>query len=168
MTQMSIIESSNGGNLSSRSFTGITEPPSHRHQAKSHSLCSFAHLCCLPLLTLSHQYMYRQSNYKQDLNNQINLIGEDQVYSCITRDVKRIEWGNSIFGLYLSLDSQQEYKSGKEIDKSAQIHISPPTRIFFKDFLRMQGNRDRLPANPPPIMSNGSMMDSSRVPPGNT
>jgi phytoene dehydrogenase-like protein len=95
----------------------------------------------------------------------MKLIGEDHVDSSITRDVKRIEWGDSIFGLYLALDSQPEYKSGKEIGKSAQIHISPPTLEYFsKIFYECRGGR--LPANPIPIMSNDSMMDPSRVPPG--
>jgi beta-carotene ketolase (CrtO type) len=53
---------------------------------------------------------------------------------------KELNGDDSIFGLYLALDSQPEYKSGKEIDKSAQIHISPPTLEYFsKIFYECRG-----------------------------
>jgi beta-carotene ketolase (CrtO type) len=93
----------------------------------------------------------------------VNLIGEDNVDSDIVRDIKRIEWGDAIFGLYLALSKKLEYKAGEEINKSAQVHISPPELEYFSKIFS-ECRSGRVPENPIPIMSNDSVMDPSRVP----
>lgn len=70
----------------------------------------------------------------------LKLIGEDYVDSSIIEDVKRIEWGDS-----------------------SQIHISPRLLQCFSktSYERRSGI---IPSNPLSILSNDSIIDSSRVP----
>ncbi|MDQ4074289.1 MAG: NAD(P)/FAD-dependent oxidoreductase [Thermoproteota archaeon] len=95
----------------------------------------------------------------------INLIGEDNVEKTISRDIKRIEWGDSTLGIYLALSNKLKYKAGDEINKAAQVHFSPPTLEYFSKVF-YQCRSGILPENPIPIMSNDSAMDPSRVPVG--
>jgi beta-carotene ketolase (CrtO type) len=95
----------------------------------------------------------------------LNLIGEDNVEPTIARDIKKIEWGDSILGLYLALSSKLKYNAGEEISKSAQIHISPPALEYFSRVF-YQCRSGILPQNPIPIMSNDSAIDPSRAPTG--
>ena len=97
----------------------------------------------------------------------LKLIGEDYVDTNISSSIKRMEWGDSIFGIYLALNGKLEYKSGQEeVAKSCQVHISPPgLENFSKIFYECRSGK--LPSNPLPIMSNDSMMDSTRIMPVN-
>jgi beta-carotene ketolase (CrtO type) len=95
----------------------------------------------------------------------INLIGEDYVDPIISRNIKRIEWGDAIFRLYLALNSQPEYNSGNEKGKSAQTHISPPSLEYFTKIF-YECRNGILSENPLAIMSNDSIIDSSRAPMG--
>ena len=54
----------------------------------------------------------------------LKLIGEEYVDSTIIKDIKRIEWGDSVFGIYLALNGNPKYKSDQEVGNSSQIHIS--------------------------------------------
>ncbi len=40
----------------------------------------------------------------------LNLIGEDYIDSSIIKDIKRIEWGDSVFGIYLALNGNLKYR----------------------------------------------------------
>jgi len=55
-----------------------------------------------------------------------NLIGEEFVDRTIDRDIKKNEWIDAIFGLYLALHSQPEYKPEIEINKFKQVCIPHP------------------------------------------
>jgi beta-carotene ketolase (CrtO type) len=97
----------------------------------------------------------------------LKLIGEDYIDPGISSSIKRMEWGDSIFGIYLALNGKLEYKSGQEeVAKSCQVHISPPgLETFSKIFYECRSGK--LPSNPLPIMSNDSMMDPTRIVPVN-
>ncbi|HZD36550.1 MAG TPA: hypothetical protein VE130_15200 [Nitrososphaeraceae archaeon] len=97
----------------------------------------------------------------------LKLIGEEYVDTNISNSIKRMEWGDSIFGIYLALNGKLEYKSGQEeVAKSCQVHISPPgLENFSKIFYECRSGK--LPSNPLPIMSNDSMMDPTRIMPVN-
>ena len=97
----------------------------------------------------------------------LKLIGEDYVDTNISSSIKRMEWGDSIFGIYLALNGKLEYISGQEeVAKSCQVHISPcGLENFSKIFYECRSGK--LPSNPLPIMSNDSMMDSTRIMPVN-
>jgi beta-carotene ketolase (CrtO type) len=97
----------------------------------------------------------------------LKLIGEDYVDPVVVNNIKRLEWGDSIFGIYLALNGPLEYKSGNDIGKSAQLHISDITldclsKIFYECRSR------KLPSRPLPIMSKDSMVYISRVPDNDT
>ncbi len=93
----------------------------------------------------------------------LNLIGEEYVDSYLANNIKRMEWGDAIFGIYLALNGPLEYKSGQEIlSKSAQVHISPPGLEFFSK-IYYECRSGKPPLHPLSIMSNDSMMDSTRV-----
>jgi phytoene dehydrogenase-like protein len=93
----------------------------------------------------------------------LNLIGEEYVDSHLATSIKRMEWGDAIFGIYLALNGPLEYKSGHEIlSKSPQVHISPPGLEFFSK-IYYECRSGKPPINPLSIMSNDSMMDPTRV-----
>lgn len=91
------------------------------------------------------------------------LIGEDYVDPDISAGIKRLEWGDSIFGIYLALSGPLKYRSEQEVvAKSAQVHISPPGLQYFSRIF-YECRSGKLPSNPLPIMSNDSMMDPTRI-----
>ena len=91
------------------------------------------------------------------------LIGEDYVDPDISAGIKRLEWGDSIFGIYLALSGPLKYRSEQEVvAKSAQVHISPPGLEYFSRIF-YECRSGKLPSNPLPIMSNDSMMDPTRI-----
>ena len=91
-------------------------------------------------------------------------IGENYVDPLVIKNIKGLEWGDSIFGIYLALNGPLEYKSGDDIGKSAQVHISDVTLDYLSKIF-YECRSGKLPTNPLPIMSNDSMVDPSRVPP---
>lgn len=93
----------------------------------------------------------------------LNLIGEDYIDPHLAKSIRRMEWGDAIFGIYLALNGPLEYKSGQEIlSKTPQIHISPPGLEFFSK-IYYECRSGKPPSNPLSIMSNDSMMDPTRV-----
>jgi phytoene dehydrogenase-like protein len=93
----------------------------------------------------------------------LHLIGEEHVDSHLARGIKRMEWGDAIFGIYLALNGPLEYKSGQEIlSKSPQVHLSPPGLEYFSK-IYFECRSGKPPLNPLSIMSNDSMMDPTRV-----
>ncbi len=93
----------------------------------------------------------------------LNLIGEEYVDSHLASGIKRMEWGDAIFGIYLALNGPLEYKSGQEIlSKSSQVHLSPPGLEFFSK-IYYECRSGKPPLNPLSIMSNDSMIDPTRV-----
>jgi beta-carotene ketolase (CrtO type) len=65
------------------------------------------------------------------------------------------------------LNGPLEYKSGNDIGKSAQLHISDVTLDYISKIF-YECRSGKLPNSPLPIMSNDSMVDPSRVPPNDT
>jgi len=94
----------------------------------------------------------------------LKLIGQDHVDSTIVNSIKRFEWGDSVFGIYLALDGRPKYKSDQEVGGSSQIHISSATLENFSK-TSYECRSGMVPSNPPSIISNESIMDPSRVPP---
>lgn len=97
----------------------------------------------------------------------LSLIGPDYLDDQLVSNIRRIEWGDAIFGIYLALNGPLKYESGQEIlSKSAQVHISPPGLEFFsKIFYECRSGKP--PYIPLSIMSNDSMVDPSRIVPIN-
>jgi beta-carotene ketolase (CrtO type) len=97
----------------------------------------------------------------------LKIIGEDYVDPLVVKNIKRLEWGDSIFGIYLALNGPLEYKSGNDTVKSAQIHISDVSLEYLSKIF-YECRSGKLPTNPLPIMSNDSIVDPSRVPANDT
>ena len=93
----------------------------------------------------------------------LKLIGEDYVDSYVVDSMKRYEWGDSIFGIYLALNERLKYNSNPLVGESSQIHISPPTLEYFSKIF-YECRSGIIPNNPLSIMSNDSIIDPSRVP----
>lgn len=94
-----------------------------------------------------------------------NLIGQEYFDSCTIQSLKRYEWGDAILTMYLALDSQMEYIAGSEALQSTHLHLSEPSLDYFaRIFYECRGGR--LPSKPFLIISNDSIADPSRVPPG--
>ena len=93
----------------------------------------------------------------------LKLIGEEYVDLTIIKDIKRIEWGDSVFGIYLALNGNPKYKSDQEVGNSSQIHISPASLESFSR-TSYESRSGIIPSDPPCILSNDSIIDPSRVP----
>lgn len=92
-------------------------------------------------------------------------IGEDYVEEKVARRVKALEWGDAIMAIYLALDEPVHYYTGREVTKSAQIHLSEPSLDYLaKIYNECRGGK--IPSEPLLIMSNDSVCDPSRVPTG--
>jgi hypothetical protein len=83
----------------------------------------------------------------------LKLIGKDYVDPVVVNNIKRLEWGDSIFGIYLALNGPLEYKSGNDIGKSAQLHISDVTLDYISKIF-YECRSGKLPGSPLPIMAN--------------
>lgn len=83
----------------------------------------------------------------------LKLIGEDYVDPVVVNNVKRLEWGDSIFGIYIALNGPLEYKAGNDIGKSAQLHISDVTLDYLSKIF-YECRSGKLPSRPLPMMVN--------------
>ena len=93
----------------------------------------------------------------------LDLIGEDYIDSSIIKDIKRIEWGDSVFGIYLALNGNLKYRSDQEeVGSSSQIHLSPPSLEYFSKAF-YESRSGIIPNNPPFILSNESIIDPTRI-----
>ena len=94
----------------------------------------------------------------------IKHLGEENVEKRILQKIKKIEWGDAIFAMYIALNNPVKFKNDSEIlSLSSQIHLSPP-EIEYLSKIFYECRNGKLPANPLAIMSNDSLMDASRVP----
>ncbi|HSF00626.1 MAG TPA: NAD(P)/FAD-dependent oxidoreductase [Nitrososphaeraceae archaeon] len=94
----------------------------------------------------------------------IKHLGEENVEKRILQKIKKIEWGDAIFAMYIALNNSVKFKNDSEIlSLSSQIHLSPP-EIEYLSKIFYECRNGKLPANPLAIMSNDSLMDPSRVP----
>ena len=93
-------------------------------------------------------------------------IGEDHVEERVAKRVKALEWGDAIIAIYLALDEPVHFYTGKEVTKSAQIHLSEPSLDYLaKIYYECRGGK--IPSEPLLIMSNDSVCDPSGFQPVN-
>lgn len=95
----------------------------------------------------------------------LDLVGEEYLDQNTIQNLKHYEWGDTIFTIYLALDSQMEYTAGPEALKSTHLHMSEPSLDYFARIF-YECRSGRLPTEPFPIVSNDSIADTSRVPIG--
>jgi phytoene dehydrogenase-like protein len=79
--------------------------------------------------------------------------------------MKNLEWGDSIFAIYIALKNPIKSKGNTEVTNSTQLHLSPPS-VEYLSKIFYECRSGKIPSEPLPIMSNDSMVDLSRTPKG--
>jgi len=95
----------------------------------------------------------------------VDLLGERMVGPEIVAKMKQYEWGDSVFVIFVALDSPIHYKAGPAARQSAHVHLSEPSLDFFsRVYLQCRGGA--LPSAPLIVSWNDSAVDPSRAPAG--
>ena len=95
----------------------------------------------------------------------IHLLGKEMVGQEIVDKMKQYEWGDSIFVIFVALESPVNYKAGNAARRSAHVHLTEPSLDFFaRVYLQCRGGL--LPAAPMIVSWNDSAIDPSRAPAG--
>jgi phytoene dehydrogenase-like protein len=95
----------------------------------------------------------------------MDLLGTEMVGADIVNKMKQYEWGDSVFVIFVALESPVNYKAGSAARQSAHVHLTEPSLDFFaRVFLQCRGGE--LPSAPMVVSWNDSEVDPSRAPPG--
>ena len=95
----------------------------------------------------------------------LQLLDADMVGQDIVTKMKKYEWGDSVFVMYVALNEAIHYKAGRSAELSAHVHLIPPslealTKVYF------ECRNGRLPAEPLIVSWNDAVIDPSRAPAG--
>ena len=95
----------------------------------------------------------------------MDLLGTEMVGADIVDKMKLYEWGDSVFVMFVALESPVNYKSGPAARQSAHVHLTEPSLDFFsRVYLQCRGGA--LPSAPMIVSWNDSAIDPSRAPAG--
>ncbi|HEY6154896.1 MAG TPA: NAD(P)/FAD-dependent oxidoreductase [Candidatus Udaeobacter sp.] len=95
----------------------------------------------------------------------IDLLGAEMVGTDIVNAMKLYEWGDSVFVIFVALESPVNYKTGIAARQSAHVHLTEPSLDFLAQvYLQCRGGL--LPAAPMIVSWNDSAIDPSRAPSG--
>jgi len=95
----------------------------------------------------------------------IDLLGAEMAGADIVNKMKLYEWGDSVFVMFVALESPINYKAGTAARQSAHVHLTEPSLDFFaRVYLQCRGGL--LPAAPMIVSWNDSAIDPSRAPNG--
>jgi len=95
----------------------------------------------------------------------LDLLGAGMVGQEIVDKMKQYEWGDSVFVMFVALDSPVNYKAGPAARQSAHVHLTEPSLDFFaRVYLQCRGGA--LPSAPMIVSWNDSAIDPSRAPAG--
>jgi phytoene dehydrogenase-like protein len=95
----------------------------------------------------------------------IKLLGTDMVGQGIVDKIKQYEWGDSVFVMFVALESPVNYKAGAAAAQSAHVHLTEPSLDFFaRIYLQCRGGE--LPSAPMIVSWNDSVIDPTRAPTG--
>jgi beta-carotene ketolase (CrtO type) len=95
----------------------------------------------------------------------LELLGVGMVGKEIVGKMEQYEWGDSIFVMFVALDSSINYKAGPAGRQSAHIHLTEPSLDFFaRVYLQCRGGA--LPSAPMIVSWNDSAIDPGRAPAG--
>src|SRR5512132_1484475 len=93
----------------------------------------------------------------------VDLLGAPMVGEEIVSKMEQYEWGDSVFVLFVALESPINYKAGPAARQSAHVHLTEPSLDFFaRVYLECRGGL--LPAAPMIVSWNDSAIDPSRAP----
>jgi len=94
-----------------------------------------------------------------------DLLGAEMVGADIVDKMKLYEWGDSVFVMFVALESPVNYKAGSAARQSAHVHFTEPSLDFFaRVYLQCRGGA--LPSAPMIVSWNDSAIDPSRAPAG--
>src|SRR5262245_12743004 len=95
----------------------------------------------------------------------LDLLGASMVGKEIVAKMEQYEWGDSVFVIFVALDSPINYKAGPGARQSAHVHLTEPSLDFLaRIYLQCRGGL--LPAAPMIVSWNDSAIDPSRAPAG--
>ena len=95
----------------------------------------------------------------------LDLLGAGMVGQQIVRKMEQYERGDSVFVMFVALDSPINYKAGSAARQSAHVHLTEPSLDFFaRVYLQCRGGA--LPSAPMIVSWNDSAIDQSRAPAG--
>jgi phytoene dehydrogenase-like protein len=95
----------------------------------------------------------------------LHLLGAGMVGEEIVGKMEQYEWGDSVFVMFVALDSPINYKAGSAARQSAHVHLTEPSLDFFaRVYLQCRGGA--LPSAPMIVSWNDSSIDPSRAPAG--
>jgi phytoene dehydrogenase-like protein len=95
----------------------------------------------------------------------LDLLGAAMVGQEIVDKMKQYEWGDSVFVMFVALDSPINYKAGPAARQSAHVHLTEPSLDFFaRVYLQCRGGT--LPSAPMIVSWNDSAIDPGRAPAG--
>jgi phytoene dehydrogenase-like protein len=94
-----------------------------------------------------------------------DLLGAKMVGADIVDKMKLYEWGDSVFVVFVALESPVNYKAGPAARQSAHVHFTEPSLDFLsRVYLQCRGGA--LPSAPMIVSWNDSAIDPSRAPVG--
>jgi phytoene dehydrogenase-like protein len=95
----------------------------------------------------------------------LDLLGAGMVGQQIVSKMEQYERGDSVFVMFVALDSPINYKAGPAARQSAHVHLTEPSLDFFaRVYLQCRGGA--LPSAPMIVSWNDSAIDPSRAPAG--
>jgi phytoene dehydrogenase-like protein len=95
----------------------------------------------------------------------LDLLGAGMVGEEIVEKMEQYEWGDSVFVMFVALDSPINYKAGPAARQSAHVHLTEPSLDFFaRVYLQCRGGA--LPSAPMIVSWNDSAIDLGRAPAG--
>jgi beta-carotene ketolase (CrtO type) len=95
----------------------------------------------------------------------VDFLGEAVVGPDIVGKIRRFEWGDAAFVIYLALDGLPEYKAGPEALRSAYVHPAQPTLSYLAQ-VYTDCRSGKLPAAPMMLLCNDASAEPSRAPAG--
>jgi len=95
----------------------------------------------------------------------VDLLGAGMVGQEIVDKMQQYEWGDSVFVIFVALESPINYRAGPAARQSAHVHLSEPSLDFFAR-LYLQCRGGELPSAPMIVSWNDSAVDPSRAPAG--
>jgi phytoene dehydrogenase-like protein len=94
----------------------------------------------------------------------LELLGVGMVGEEIVGKMEQYEWGDSVFVMFVALDSPINYKAGPAARQSAHVHLTEPSLDFFaRVYLQCRGGA--LPSAPMIVSWNDFAIDPSRAQP---
>jgi beta-carotene ketolase (CrtO type) len=94
-----------------------------------------------------------------------DLLGAEMVGADVVNKMKLYELGDSVFVMFVALESPINYQSGTAARQSAHVHLTEPSLDFFaRVYLQCRGGL--LPAAPMIVSWNDSAIDPGRAPAG--